>query len=58
MHSLLLADDDTELCDMLVQYLEAEEFAVTAVHDGEAALAEARSCGAPPRASRLRPRRP
>jgi two-component system response regulator CpxR len=43
MHSLLLADDDTELCDMLVQYLEAEDFAVTAVHDGEAALAEARS---------------
>ena len=43
MHSLLLADDDTELCDMLGQYLEAEGFAVTAVHDGEAALAEARS---------------
>ena len=43
MHSLLLADDDTELCDMLGQYLEAEDFAVTAVHDGEAALAEARS---------------
>jgi two-component system response regulator CpxR len=43
MHALLLADDDTELCDMLAQYLEAEDFAVTAVHDGEAALAEARS---------------
>jgi len=43
MHALLLADDDTELCDMLGQYLEAEDFAVTAVHDGEAALAEARS---------------
>jgi response regulator RpfG family c-di-GMP phosphodiesterase len=43
MHALLLADDDTELCDMLGQYLKAEDFAVTAVHDGEAALAEARS---------------
>ena len=43
MPALLLADDDTELCDMLAQYLEAEDFAVTAVHDGEAALAEARS---------------
>ncbi|HKJ54252.1 MAG TPA: response regulator transcription factor [Gammaproteobacteria bacterium] len=43
MHPLLLADDDIELCDMLAQYLEAEDFSVTAVHDGEAALAEARS---------------
>ena len=43
MHPLLLADDDTELCDMLAQYLEGEEFSVTVVHDGEAALAEARS---------------
>ena len=41
--TLLLADDDTELCDMLGQYLEAEDFAVTAVHDGETALVEARS---------------
>jgi len=43
MHPLLLADDDIELCDMLAQYLEAEEFSVTTVHDGEAALTEARS---------------
>ena len=43
MQPLLLADDDTELCDMLAQYLEAEEFSVTVVHDGEAALAEVRS---------------
>lgn len=43
MHQLLLADDDIELCDMLVQYLETEDFSVTAVHDGESALAEARS---------------
>jgi DNA-binding response OmpR family regulator len=43
MHALLLADDDTELCEMLAQYLEAEGFSITAVHDGETALAEARS---------------
>ena len=43
MHQLLLADDDIELCDMLRQYLEAEDFNVTAVHDGESALVEARS---------------
>ena len=43
MNRILLADDDTELCEMLQQYLETEGFAVTAVHDGEAALAQARS---------------
>lgn len=43
MHQLLLADDDIELSDMLRQYLETEDFNVTAVHDGESALAEARS---------------
>ena len=44
MHQLLLADDDIELCDMLRQYLETEDFNVTTVHDGENALTEAR-CG-------------
>ncbi len=43
MHQLLLADDDIELCDMLRQYLEAEDFNVSMVHDGETALSEARS---------------
>lgn len=43
MHQLLLADDDIELCDMLRQYLEAENFDLTVVHDGESALDEARS---------------
>ena len=43
MHQLLLADDDIELCDMLRQYLEAEDFNVTTAHDGESTLAEARS---------------
>jgi len=34
---VLLADDDVELAGMLREYLEREGFAVTAVHDGEAA---------------------
>jgi DNA-binding response OmpR family regulator len=34
---VLLADDDVELAAMLGEYLEREGFAVTAVHDGEAA---------------------
>ena len=40
MPRILLADDDTELCAMLSEYLGAEGFAVDAVHDGEAALAQ------------------
>src|SRR5438045_1001673 len=35
--SVLLADDDIELSAMLKEYLEREGFAVTVVHDGEAA---------------------
>jgi DNA-binding response OmpR family regulator len=34
---VLLADDDVELSAMLKEYLEREGFAVTVVHDGEAA---------------------
>jgi len=41
MTRILLADDDTELCEMLTEYLGAEGFAVDAVHDGEAALTQA-----------------
>ena len=41
MASILLADDDVELCEMLTQYLVAEGFAVEAVHDGDTALARA-----------------
>jgi two-component system OmpR family response regulator len=36
--AVLLADDDVELSAMLKEYLEREGFAVTAVHDGEAAV--------------------
>src|SRR5689334_25336858 len=41
----LLADDDVELSGMLTEYLEREGFAVTAVHDGEAAARLALSGG-------------
>jgi two-component system, OmpR family, response regulator len=43
MNRILLADDDVELGEMLTQYLAAEGFAVDAAHDGETALAKARS---------------
>jgi DNA-binding response OmpR family regulator len=40
---ILLADDDVELCEMLAEYLERDGFEVTLAHDGETALAKARS---------------
>lgn len=45
MARILLADDDVELCEMLNEYLAAEGFTLVAAHDGDAALAEARSGG-------------
>jgi DNA-binding response OmpR family regulator len=41
MTRILLADDDTELCQMLKEYLEAEGYSVDTAHDGEAALVRA-----------------
>lgn len=41
MNRILLADDDSELTDMLAQYLAGEGFSVDTVHDGEAALVRA-----------------
>jgi DNA-binding response OmpR family regulator len=38
---VLLVDDDVELAEMLAEYLEQEGFGVSAVHDGEAGVAEA-----------------
>lgn len=38
---VLLIEDDTELCAMLVRYLGQEGFMVTAVHDGERGVAAA-----------------
>jgi two-component system response regulator CpxR len=43
MNRILIADDDTELGTMLAEYLGHEGFAVDLAHDGEAALARARS---------------
>lgn len=41
MPRILLVDDDTELCEMLAEYLATEGFEVAAVHDGPAALERA-----------------
>jgi len=43
MTNVLLVDDDRELTAMLVEYLNREGFAVTAVHDGERGELEALS---------------
>ena len=43
MHNtLLLADDDTELCGLLKEYFESEGFEVRLAHDGAAALDQLR----------------
>lgn len=39
--NILIVDDDTELTDLLVQYLEPEGFNVVCVHDGESAVRRA-----------------
>lgn len=43
--TILIADDDTELCELLREYLGQEGFEVKLAHDGEQALAEARRPG-------------
>ena len=40
---VLVIDDDAGLCELIVEYLEAEGFAVESVHDGEAGLLSATS---------------
>lgn len=40
---ILIIDDDLELCELLTDWLKAEGFSVTAVHDGQAGLEQARS---------------
>ncbi|MBN1946924.1 MAG: response regulator transcription factor [Bradymonadales bacterium] len=40
---ILVIDDDTELCDLLADYLGAEGFSVEAVHRGDQGLARASS---------------
>ncbi len=41
MTSILIIDDDEELCELVAEYLSAEGFEVTAIHDGEAGMREA-----------------
>lgn len=43
--TILIADDDTELCELLREYLGQEGFEVRLAHDGEQALSEARRPG-------------
>lgn len=40
---ILVVDDDTELCELVIEYLAPEGFAVEARHDGESGLEAARS---------------
>ena len=42
MTKILLIDDDAELCDMLIEYLEADGFDAVAVHDGSAGISAIR----------------
>lgn len=39
--NILIIDDDTELTDLLVQYLEPEGFSISCVHDGESGVKKA-----------------
>ena len=43
--TILIADDDTELCDLLREYLGQEGYDVRLAHDGEQALIESRRPG-------------
>jgi len=43
--TILIADDDTELCELLREYLGMEGFEVRLAFDGEQALAESRRPG-------------
>ncbi|MDA8305356.1 MAG: response regulator transcription factor [Deltaproteobacteria bacterium] len=41
MSRILVIDDDTELCELLADYLKPEGFQITSVHDGEQGLQRA-----------------
>jgi DNA-binding response OmpR family regulator len=43
MQQILVIDDDTELCELVAEYLEPEGYRVEAVHDGEAGVGRALS---------------
>ena len=40
--SILIIDDDIELCSLLVDFLQLESFAVSAIHDGQEAVEHCR----------------
>jgi DNA-binding response OmpR family regulator len=40
---ILIIDDDVELCEMLAEYLESENFSVDKVHDGAAGTTQAQA---------------
>ncbi len=44
-HTILIADDDRELCELLREYLGQEGLEVRLAHDGEQALSESRRPG-------------
>jgi two-component system, OmpR family, response regulator CpxR len=41
MKNILIVDDDTELTDLLTQYLQSDNFTISCAHDGEIALKKA-----------------
>jgi two-component system response regulator CpxR len=43
--NILIADDDVELCELLREFFESEDFEVRLAHDGQAALEAARQPG-------------
>jgi DNA-binding response OmpR family regulator len=43
--TILIVDDDTELCELLREYFELEGFDVRQAYDGEQALVESRRPG-------------
>jgi len=43
MQQILMVDDDVELCEMVAEYLGQEDFAVTAVHNGQHGVERAQS---------------
>src|SRR6266478_3542047 len=43
MQQILVIDDDTELCELVAEYLEPEGYKVEAVHDGPVGVARALS---------------
>src|SRR3981189_1047580 len=45
MESILVIDDDVELCTLVAEYLQAEGFVVECVHEGEAGLRRATAGG-------------